>query len=150
FGFGRAPLAILLASLLIGWGFGGIIALEILRPILRFPALFFLPAAGVALVSALLCLKLFGGLAARFMPEEQSSAIPREGLLGLTGKVVFRVSEETGRVHVFDQHRTLHVTPARVLPGTEPIDKGTDVIIASLDPDRRFVVVEPLGFSRKP
>ena len=90
-----------------------------------------------------------GGLAARFMPEGQSCAIPQEGLLGLTGKVVFRVSEETGRVHVFDQYRTLHVTPARVPPGTEPIEKGTDVIIASMDPDRRYVVVEPLGFSSK-
>src|SRR5438067_492581 len=88
FGFGRVPVSILLGSHLIGWGVGGIIALEILRPILRFPALFFLPSVGVALVTALLCLKVFGGLAARFMPEEQSCAIPREGLLGLTGKVV--------------------------------------------------------------
>jgi hypothetical protein len=149
FGFGRAPLAILLASMLIGWGFGGIVALEVLRPILRLPAIYFLPAVGVALVSALVSLKLFGGVAARFMPEEQSCAIPQEGLLGLTGRVVFRVSDETGRVHVFDQYRTLHVAPARVAPGTEPIEKGTDVIVASMDPDRRYVVVEPLGFSRK-
>src|SRR5436309_431542 len=100
--------------------------------------IFLLPGAFAMLM---LLLSGLGGLAARFMPEEQSFAIPREGLLGLTGKVVFRVSEESGRVHVFDQYRTLHVTPARIPPGADPIDKGTDVIIASMDPDRRFVVV---------
>jgi hypothetical protein len=147
FGVGRAPVTIVVGSLMIGWGFCGTVALELLRPILRFPALFVGPSALIAAAGALLCAKVFGELAARVMPEDESYAISREGLMGLTGKVVYAVTEDGGRIHVFDQFRTLHVTPARVAPGAAPIQKGTEVIVASMDPERRFVVVEPLGFS---
>src|SRR6266568_2752942 len=58
------------------------------------------------------------------------------------------VSETGGRVHVFDQFRTLHAEPARVTPGQAPIEKGTEVIVASMDPDHGYLIVEPLGFSR--
>jgi hypothetical protein len=147
FGVGRAPITIVIGSMMIGWGFCGTVALEILRPMLGSPALFVGPSALVAGVGAMICAKVFGELAARVMPRDESYAISREGLLGLTGKVVYEVTESGGRVHVFDQFRTLHVTPARVAPGAAPLEKGTEVIVAAMDPQRRFLVVEPLGFS---
>lgn len=146
FGVGRAPITIVVGSLLLGWGFCGVVALELLRPLLGAPALFLGPSLLAAGAGGLLCAKLFGELAARVMPEDESYAITREGLLGLTGKVIYEVTEGGGRVHIFDQFRTLHVASARVAAGEPPLAKGADVIVAAMDPGGRFVVVEPLGF----
>jgi membrane protein implicated in regulation of membrane protease activity len=137
----------LLGSLMIGWGLFGLAATETLRPLLRLPALFALPSMAVAAVGSLLTAKLFGELAARVMPKDESYALSRDALLGLTGKVVFPVSETAGRVHLYDQFHTLHVASARVAPGSAPIGRGTTVIVASADPDHRYLIVEPLGFA---
>jgi membrane protein implicated in regulation of membrane protease activity len=149
FGIGRAPIPIVIGSLMIGWGLFGIAALQVLQPILHFPLLFVGPAMIVAAAGALLFAKLFGEIAERLMPKDESYAISREGLVGLTGKVVYAVSDSSGRVHVFDQFRTLHVASARVASGLPPIGKGTEVIVASMDLERGCVIVEPLGFSMK-
>lgn len=148
FGFGRAPLPVVFGSLMIGWGLFGILALEILRPILHLPVLFVGPAMLIAAVGALVCAKLFGELAARVMPKDESFAISTEGLLGLTGTVVYPTCETEGRVHVFDEFRTLHVKPARVAAGCPALPKGMEVIVASMDPERGTLIVEPLGFSK--
>jgi membrane protein implicated in regulation of membrane protease activity len=149
FGVGRAPLTVVIGSLLIGWGLFGLAATDLLRHTLHWPALLtFAPSLAAAVAGALLSAKLFGEVAARLMPRDESCAIPREGLLGLAGKVVYPVSESSGRVHVFDSFRTLHVEPARVSPGQPAIEKGTEVIVASMDPDHGYLIVEPLGFSR--
>jgi membrane protein implicated in regulation of membrane protease activity len=149
FGVGRAPITIVLASLLIGWGLFGMAVTDFLKHGLHLsPVLFVAPSLAAAAAGGLLCAKFFGEIAARLMPQDESYAIRREGLLGQTGKVVYPVSEVGGRVHVFDQFRTLHVESARVSPGHPPIEKGTEVIVASLDPDHGYLIVEPLGFSR--
>jgi hypothetical protein len=148
FGVGRAPITIVAGSLMIGWGLFGWGATELLRPVLRWPVLFIGPSLAAAAGGALLSAKLFAELSARLMPQDETCAIPREGLVGLTGKVVYPVSEIGGRVHVFDQFRTLHVEAARVDPGQPPIEKGTEVIVASMNPDQGYLIVEPLGFTR--
>lgn len=148
-GIGRAPLTIVLGSLLIGWGLFGMAVTDFLQHGLHLPpVLFVAPSLAVAAVGALLFARLFGELAARLMPQDESYAIPREGLLGQTGKVVYPVSATGGRVHVYDQFRTLHVSFARAAPGQPAIEKGAEVIIASIDPDHGYLIVEPLGFSR--
>jgi hypothetical protein len=149
FGVGRAPVTIVLGSLLIGWGLFGMAVTDWLQHGLRLPpALFIAPSLAAASVGAVLSAKLFGEITAKLMPQDESYAIPREGLLGLTGKVVYPVSETGGRVHVFDQFRTLHVASARVSAGQPSLAKGTEVIVASLDPEHGYLLVEPLGFAR--
>jgi membrane protein implicated in regulation of membrane protease activity len=149
FGVGRAPLTIVIGSLMIGWGLIGLAVTDTLRRDLHWPPVLFVgPALAAAAAGSLAAAKLFGELSARLMPKDESFAIGREGLLGLTGKVVYRVTETGGRVHVFDQYRTLHVKPARVGPGEAPIAKGTEVIVASMEPERGTLIVEPLGFHR--
>ena len=149
FGVGRAPVTIVIGSLLIGWGLFGLAATDLLEHGLHLPpVLFVAPSLAAAAVGGLVSAKLLGELAAKLMPKDESYAISREGLLGLTGKVVYPISETGGRVHVFDQFRTLHAEPARVTPGQAPIEKGTAVIVASMDPDHGYLIVEPLGFSR--
>jgi hypothetical protein len=148
FGVGRAPVPIVAGSLMIGWGLFGIGATELLRPILRDPALFIGPSLLVAGVGALVTAKLFGELAARLVPNDESCAISREGLLGLSGRVVYPVSATGGRVQVYDQFRTLHTEPARIAPDGADIDRGTAIVVVSMDAERRYLIVEPLGFQR--
>lgn len=147
-GIGRAPIAFVLGCLMIGWGLFGALAITLLQPVLGYPLLFVPPALLMAAAGGILFARLFGGLAARYMPQDESYAIPRDGLVGLTGKVVFPVTESGGRVHIFDAHRTLHAESARIAPGVLPIEKGTEVIVTCMDPQRRWLVVEPLGFHR--
>jgi hypothetical protein len=146
FGVGRAPIPIVIGSLMIGWGLFGLGATELLRPVLREPVLFLGPTLIVASAGGVLTAKLFGELAARLVPADETCAIPREGLLGLQGQVVYPVSESGGRVHIYDRFRTLHTEPARVAPGQTAIEKGARVIVVSMDADRRYLIVEPLGF----
>lgn len=148
-GMGRAPITIVVGSLMIGWGVFGFLALEILRPILKLPLLFVGPSLLCAAVGSILTTRLMGELLARVMPQDESYALTRDGLVGLTGKVVYPVTDSEGRVHIFDPYRTLHSESARVAPGLPPIEKGTEVIVASVDPDRKLLIVEPLGFNSK-
>jgi len=147
-GIGRAPTSIVVGSLMLGWGLFGLAANEFLQPVLREPGRFIGPSLAVAAVGSLLTGKLFAEIAARLMPNEETYAIKREGLLGRTGTVIFAVSDAAGRVHIRDAHRTLHQAAARVAPGQPPISKGTQVIVASMDLDRHYLIVEPLGFRK--
>jgi hypothetical protein len=149
FGVGRAPVTLVIGSLMIGWGWAGMAVTDTLQRSFHWPpALFVGPALAAAAAGSLATAKLFGELSVRLLPKDESYAIGREGLVGLTGKVVYPVSETGGRVHLFDQYRTLHVKPARVRPGEPPIANGTEVIVASLDLERDTLIVEPLGFQR--
>ncbi len=148
FGVGRAPVPIVLGSLMIGWGLFGIGATELLHPVLLDPVFFIGPTLLVAGCGALLTAKLFGEIAARLVPDDESCAISRDGLLGLSGRVVYPVSRSGGRVQVYDQFRTLHTEPARVAPGSADIDRGTYIVVVSMDADRRYLIVEPIGFQR--
>lgn len=143
-GVGHAPITIVIGSLMIVWGIAGIGALEVLRPVLRSPALFVPSAVLFAGVTSLVTTGLLARLAARAMPQPESTALARADLVGLTGKVVYTVSDSVGRVHIFDQHRTLHSESARVAPGLPSIERGTEVIVSGTA--RGFLLVEPLGF----
>jgi membrane protein implicated in regulation of membrane protease activity len=149
FGVGRAPLTIVLAALLIGWGISGIAANEALQPRLQIPGRFIGLSLAIAAGGALVSAKLLAELAARFMPKDESYAVSQAELVGLTGKVIYPVSESAGRIHIRDRFRTLHVKPARVAPGAPPIAKSVEVIVASEDAQRRYVVVEPLGITTR-
>lgn len=148
-GFGRAPMTLVLGALMIGWGIGGAVATAVLEPSLKRPEAFVVPSLLAAAVTSLLFGRLLSGIAVRLMPKHESYAIGRGDLVGLTGKVVFPVSGELGRVHLRDRFGTLHSTSARVRAGGPELAKGTEVIVASIEADGRYVIVEPLGFTMK-
>jgi membrane protein implicated in regulation of membrane protease activity len=145
-GVGRAPLSLVLGSLMLGWGLFGLAANEFLRPVLAAPARFIGPSLAVAAIGSLLTAKLFAEIAARVMPKDETYAIKREGLVGHTGTVIFPVTETGGRVHIRDQHRTLHQAAARVAQGHKAVPKGARVIVAAMHPEQEYLIVEPLGF----
>jgi membrane protein implicated in regulation of membrane protease activity len=143
FGIGRAPITISSGSLMLGWGLCGYVAVETLRPTLRLPGVFILPSLGAAAAGALVFAKVFGEIAARLIPQDESFALTRDSLVGLTATVVYPVSETEGRIHVFDAFRTLHVEPARTAAGRPPIPRGADVTVVALDPEQDNLIVEP-------
>jgi membrane protein implicated in regulation of membrane protease activity len=127
------------------WGLFGVAALGVLRPLLGLPLLFVGPAVLVAAAGSFIATGLLARAAARLMPQDETSSVRRTELVGMTGKVVYPVGETGGRVHIFDHHRTLHSESARIPPGLAPIQKGTEVIVTALDPQRGTLIVEPLG-----
>jgi membrane protein implicated in regulation of membrane protease activity len=86
---------------------------------------------------------VFGEIAAHLIPQEESSAVSVEDLVGLFGTVVYPVSDTEGRIHVFDAFRTLHVEPAHVAPGAASIAKGTSVKVTAISPDGDYLIVTP-------
>lgn len=145
FGVGRAPLTIVVGSLMIGWGLCGLAATAVLREM--FPGnLSFIPFAGVAAgFGALFTAKVFGELTARLMPGDESFAVSRNELVGLTGTVIYPVSDELGRIHVWDRNRTLHAESSRLADPGPPIERGTAVLITAMDPSGRYLLVRPVG-----
>jgi len=142
FGMGRAPLSVLIGSLMIGWGLGGLLATESLEPVMKSPDRFIAPAMVAALIMALVLTKLIGELAARFMPKDETYGVTRDALVGLTGTVVYPVSDTMGRVHVFDEHRTLHVETARLRTGNGPIPRGKEVLVVGISSGEGHLLVD--------
>lgn len=146
FGVGEAPLPVTVGSLMLGWGLGGLLATELLEPILRYPAFFVLPSLLCAVVAALLFTRVATFLTGRLMPEDESYVVSRSELVGLEGTVVFPVSATIGRIHIFDAFGTLHAEPARVRPGVPDVPRGQKVTVVAADPGGAFLLVDPLGF----
>jgi membrane protein implicated in regulation of membrane protease activity len=145
-GFGRVPMMMVLGSLALTWGLWGVAANGLLRPLLPSPAAFMGPSLALAAAGSLISTRGIVLLFGRLLPQDETSVISREALVGLTGKVIYPVTETGGRIHVRDQFRTLHTASARVQPGAPHISRGTTVIVASMGPEDRYVIVEPLGF----
>lgn len=150
FGVGRAPLTIVVGSLMIGWGLTGLAVTAALRD--TFPnTLAPIPFAAVAAgFGALLTAKVFGELTARIMPGDESFAITRNDLVGLTGTAIYPVSDDLGRIHVWDRNRTLHSESARLAEPGQPIPRGTEVVVTALDPSGRYLLVRQLEAREPP
>jgi len=143
-GVGRAPLPIVLQMFFLFWGVVGILANQILLPNVTNPMLSqALPSLGAAfwlgLIGARVGAEIFGNV----MPQEETSVISREALFGMTGKVVFPVTETAGRVHIYDDNQTLHDEPCHIPVGHSPIAKGRPVLVADRD-EKGVLIVEEL------
>lgn len=132
-GIGRAPLTIGGGALLLGWGITGLVAMQWLRPPALSPEAFLPVAALIAFLGATLFARVISRLYLVMMPKSESASIPRESLVGSTGEVIFPISATAGRIHIWDQHRTLHQEPARVRPGQAEIPRGRSVLILEMD-----------------
>lgn len=137
-GIERAPLPVLLWGAMIGWGFSGFWANQILHPPLPV-------AAGIATGGSLVLAWGTAALISRLMPPEESSAVSRSELLGLPGTAIFGVTETTGRIHVYDASGSLHEEACRLEPGQSPIEKGGRVLLVDYDEARRLFLVEKLS-----
>lgn len=141
-GFGSIPSPFVWGSLLLGWSVFGFWSTRILETSLRHPALFILPSMAIAAGGAVVMAKLTTGILGRILPKDVSLAVSTVDLCGLTGKATFPVDEARGRVHVYDDHGTLHDCSARTNAGQGVISRGHEVLVVDYDQEKDQLIVE--------
>jgi hypothetical protein len=142
-GIGRAPLPMIVQMFALCWGVVGILTNQMLLPHTPSPTLLqMLPSLTAALVGGLVGGRLSAEIIGRLMPREESSAVSRDALYGLSGRVVFPVDTRNGRVHIYDEHNTLHDERCRVVAGHAPIGKGRSVLVVDRDRNGILLVEE--------
>ena len=137
FGFGRAPGLIVVSCILLGWGLSGVLATQLLHEGRA--------AVAVAAVGAVALCRLVSGVLARILPEDESYAATRDDFIGLSGRVVYTVKENGGRIHVYDKVHTLHDKFARTPLGHAPIPANTPVRVIDVDPETGDLIVDRVG-----
>ena len=142
-GVGRAPLPMVLEAFFLAWGFCGFFANEILIPAGTAPGLIAMaPSLGAALAGGAIGARFASELISRLMPPEETLAVSRDGLFGMTGKIAFPVSVTAGRIHIYDSFGTLHDEGCRVAGGHPPIGKGRNAMVIDIDLQGNLIVEE--------
>lgn len=142
-GFNRLSPSLLAQMFFLCAGLAGFWANRLLLPDNISPALTqWLPCLGIAVGVGVVGARLSAELIARLMPQDASSVIVRDGLIGLTGKAVFPITQTTGRIHVYDTFGTLHVETCRLAPGQTTIERGDFAFISDRDASGQFLVEE--------
>lgn len=140
---GSAPLSIRLASFGIGFGFAGFWANQLLLGGNVAPNIVqVLPSLLIALLFGWLAMWGTSRLFARLMPPMETSVVSREALFGLTGRVLFEVTETTGRIRVYDEGGTIHEHSCRIATGHVAIAKGRTARIVDKRQDGQLLVEE--------
>ena len=142
FGFGRVPMPFLVGGALMGWGFTGFWATQYWVEHSHSMGFFWLPALGEAVAGALVAEKFTAVIGSRLLPQTESCDVSNIDLCGLTGTVVYPIGELRGRIHVYDDHGTLHETRARLAAGGEEIARGKRVLVVDYDPAADLLIVE--------
>lgn len=136
-GAGRAPLMLILQVLVICWGATGLLLHDWADAAGPFALLWSVPISGVvALCLARGMAEVFG----RAFPQDESSALQRDQLVGRVGTVVYTVTESSGTVNVRDEYGTLHRLRAHTPEGA--LAAGREVIVLGYDPASNVYVVD--------
>lgn len=142
-GIDRAPLPLVLQAFGLVWGVSGCLANQALLPGIAEPtAAQLAPVLAIAGASGIIGARIAAEIIARALPQEETLAISRESLYGLTGKVAYPVSETSGRVMLYDDHGSLHDETCRVTPGSTAIERGRTVMVMDRDPKGYLIVEE--------
>jgi len=142
-GFGKIPSPFVWGSLLLGWSVFGFWTTRILEETMRHPAVFILPAMVTGVVGAIGMARLTSGVLSRVLPSEgESLAVSTIDLCGLTGTVTYPVDANRGRVHVYDDHGTMHDCRAKTVPGGLPVDRGRKILVIDYDTQQDQLIVE--------
>ena len=139
-GVGRAPLSLLLITLLVAFGATGICLNLLLEPWLGSPL-----ARGVlAVLGAGSASMLAGGamsrLFARFVPGLESYATEAHDVIGVTGVAEMRITGRFGVARVSD--RTGTPLQLRCRAHVTDIPKGSEIVVVDFDDERRIYTVD--------
>ncbi len=143
-GIGQVPMALILMSLSMLWGFIGWTSNQVLAEPLKSPAVFVPISVLLAFVGSVVFTRYLARLFSRLVPSVETYGVTRARLLGKTGEARYPISETFGEALVRDRYGQLHQVSCRTLPGKEVIPSGTKVILYQFDSDQDlfYVVTE--------
>lgn len=141
-GIGKAPLPIVLQAYFMAWGICGILANQLLLRSTQPSLLQILPSLGIAFLGGIAGSRLAAEITARLMPTDETLVVSRDSLIGLVGTVAFTITEEAGRILVYDEFGSLHDETCRVSPQHPSIEKGKKAIIVDRDTTGKLIVEE--------
>lgn len=143
-GADRAPATLLIEAFCLVWAVAGYLANEYVVHVARPTPGQILPSLLIALVFGFVGTRLTAEMLARFLPEDETLAVSQQGLFGQTGKVVFRVNDTSGRIHIYDEHGTLHDEMCRLAPAQNgvAIEKGRTAMVVDINAAGLLLVEE--------
>lgn len=146
-GVGRVPLSVVVMTLLMTWGFLGIVINRLLFETLAgwLLPLISIPLAGIGAVTAT---GVLARIVARIMPLDETSAWRKQELVGTTGEAIYTIDEKFGKAAVRDPQGYRFQVPCRVGVGAEPIAKGQRVLLVEYEED--FYIVRPYELAAAP
>jgi membrane protein implicated in regulation of membrane protease activity len=151
FGIGAGlPITLAIPLLLVLWGGVGLIANQVLQPLLRLPALFFPLSAVASLAVMMLTGRTAARVARRLFYTRRPTAVRRGGLIGCEGYAVYTITEEGGVAQVRDPFGNRHRIVCRIPPGETPLPPDTPLIVSRYDEEERLYIVEPHPFATPP
>jgi membrane protein implicated in regulation of membrane protease activity len=135
-GFGRAPVLIVLMSMLLIFGGTGTIINLFLAPILKVASIFVLISVGGAVVNMVALTGVIARIVARFMPTLETKSVTKQDLVGCEGSVVLDVDNTSGLIQVHKDGDVFQV-PCR---STKPLSRGTPVLVMEYDDAQKVYV----------
>lgn len=140
-GFGRAPVAVVVSTLLASFGGAGLALTYLLAPVVATPMSRLGLSAVAALFVSAATTRFIAELLARAIPTVETYATRPEQLVGRIGSVVVPVSRSFGIVRVADETGAMHQIECRSY--SEGFPAGSTVIVTEHDAvTGRFVVDE--------
>jgi membrane protein implicated in regulation of membrane protease activity len=137
FGIGRVPLSILVMCYCFVWGVVGLASLTLLGADRVWVAI------AIAAAAALLITRQIAYGLARVMPTFETHHTPQRELVGLRGRVLYRVTETSGVVRLRDERNTLREVACRVRSGEVALPADTPVVLLRYEPGARVFLVAP-------
>lgn len=141
-GAGKVSFMLVLELFFLSWGVFGLIFNGVLQPLLKRPEVFIAPSLALTALTSMLFTRLTAGLVGKIVPKEETSALSRQQLVGLTGQTIFSVDHDSGAAHVRDQFGTLHQVACRTISGEIP--RGREVLLVKYVAERDYYLVEEM------
>jgi hypothetical protein len=149
---GRVPFLVLLVILLSAFGISGLFLQWLLLSFfsVSLPALITaLPALAVAVWAA----RVFGGLFARILPKEESSAVSRDSLIGRVAVITSTSPATVGlasEARVKDAYEHTHYVLVEPEAPYERLDGGSEVLLVRRQDARFMAIPNPHSEIMKP
>ena len=141
--FGRVPVLVLLVIFLVAFGLAGLV----LQGVLHGATGWLLPASVAwlpAFAAALPTVRGLGGLVARVMPKEETSAVSRQSFVGRIAVIVLGTSRrgEPAQARLRDQHGRTHYIMVEPQEDRDEFEAGTQVLLVQVV-GPRFRAIRP-------
>ncbi|TCS15868.1 YqiJ family protein [Caulobacter sp. BK020] len=138
---GRLPLLMLIVVFLFSFGLVGLILQQVIAGIFGKPGPWWL-AAPAAMAAALPFTRLFGRVVARILPQDETTAVSRETLVGRWATIVTGKAQvgSAAQARVRDAHGQTHYVMIEPDDAGEVFEEGSQVIIVRHAGARFFAI----------